>query len=353
MEKAEIEYWRHKHDVENAFWINKEREIGDRLRASKELTKVDLIEIIEWKFEGLEGRKKRELDLIARLDEHNLEQVSNLVFNLSIGQDLYRIKRLCGLDHGIGPAVSSVILTFFDPKNYGILDFHVWQEVFREDRKSFTAENYVRLLSRLRDEANRHGLEVRAVEKAYFKRNFDRDRKMKSHVSRISLSNKQASETGESRLETADTCLLRQKFFEQLLEKSKEKITLFSNVSLGGKQNWVSAGAGLSGALYQYVILMNGARVQLSMESKDRDGNKRIYDALHRNAGQIEEDFGESLEWKRLDTCISSRILRTVTNQGLTDTHTWSATQEKMINAMANLEKALSRHIEKLRSQNS
>jgi hypothetical protein len=67
----------------------------------------------------------------------------------------------------IGPAVASTILTFSDPKNYGVFDFHVWQEVFNEKLKGYTVKNYIKLLYKLREIANKYDVEVRTVEKAF------------------------------------------------------------------------------------------------------------------------------------------------------------------------------------------
>jgi len=52
-------YWSKKYDVDHPWWAQKEKEIGDKLRVMKELTKNDLIEIVEWKFKELEGRRKK------------------------------------------------------------------------------------------------------------------------------------------------------------------------------------------------------------------------------------------------------------------------------------------------------
>ena len=143
---------------------------------------------------------------------------------------------------------------------------------------------------------------------------------------------------------------MRLEFWKQLLEKSKKKTTLFSNVS-PSKDNWISAGAGITGVLYQYVILIarHEARVQLSIESEDRDKNKKIFDELHENKQQIERDFGEQMVWKRKDDQISSLMLRIVENKGLKDTDDWPEIQGKMVKAMTILEKALSKHIEELK----
>jgi hypothetical protein len=170
LEKAEILEWAEKHDRKNVWWIEQEEEIGDKLRKAKKLSKDDLIKIVEWKFESNPLVKTVELNRVKRLHEPHLEKTTNEVFNLDINQDMKRITLLCGFE-GIGPAVASVILTFYDPENYCVVDFHVYQEVFGFRPKYLTPERYIRLLTKLREEARKWNLKVRDVEKAYFMKN--------------------------------------------------------------------------------------------------------------------------------------------------------------------------------------
>jgi hypothetical protein len=170
LEKAEILEWAEKHDRKNVWWIKQEKEIGDKLRKAKKLSKDDLIKIVEWKFESNALVKTVELNRVKRLYEPNLEKTTNEVFNLGIDQDMKRITLLCGFE-GIGPAVASVILTFYDPENYCVIDFHVYQEVFGFRPKYLTPERYIQLLTKLREEARKWNFRVRDVEKAYFMKN--------------------------------------------------------------------------------------------------------------------------------------------------------------------------------------
>ena len=170
MECNEIVEWAKRHDIEEYYWIRKEKKIGDKLRGSQELTKSDLIEIIEWKFESDARLKTVELNHVKNINERVLKEVSKVVFNLNTSQDLERIEQLCAF-RGIGPSVASTVLAFFDPKNYGVFDYHVWQEVFGEELKKRTVKNYVKLLSKLREIASRCGFEVRTVEKAFYAKN--------------------------------------------------------------------------------------------------------------------------------------------------------------------------------------
>ena len=170
MEKKEILEWVGKHDKKNAWWIQREKEIGDKLRRTKMLSKEDLVKIVEWKFESNALVKTVQINRVKLINEQHLGKISNKVFDLDVSHDMERITLLCGFS-GIGPAVASVILTFYDPENYCVVDFHVYQEVFGFRPKYLTPEKYIRLLGKLREEARKYSLNVRDMEKAYFMKN--------------------------------------------------------------------------------------------------------------------------------------------------------------------------------------
>ena len=173
MDKNEILKWNAKYDNESPKWTIKEKELGDKFRNTKTITKVDLVEIVSWKFEMLKGRKDRVLKYIAKNSDEEVS-VCSQVFNLTPREDSFRIGVLDNL-HGVGPALASVVLTFYDPKNYGVFDIHVWREFFGKEPKNLfgTSSYYIKLLSELRTIGNKYGLNARTVEKAYFKRNYE------------------------------------------------------------------------------------------------------------------------------------------------------------------------------------
>lgn len=172
MDKAEILFWSKKYDTDHPWWVQEEKRLGDKFRRIKTLTKDDLVQVVKWKFNKLPGRLKRVSKLVAKNDDEIIEHTCRQVFRFN--SDLYRIRSLDNL-HGVGPALASTILTFYDPKNYGVHDIHVWREFFgKEPSTLFIGSRcYLRLLAELRKLANRYDLEARTVEKAHFKRNLD------------------------------------------------------------------------------------------------------------------------------------------------------------------------------------
>jgi len=154
-------------------------------------------------------------------------------------------------------------------------------------------------------------------------------------------------EKRETREKLADRHIKRLEFWRQLLAKSKTRTDLFAKRS-PSKDGWISAGAGRSGLAYGYVALMKSVLIEFYIDTGDKSKNKKIFDELLKRKQQIESDFGEALEWQRLDDKRACRISKVVEQKGLKSEDDWPALQDKMIDAMIRFEKALSKHIKTL-----
>jgi len=95
---------------------------------------------------------------------------------------------------------------------------------------------------------------------------------------------------------------------------------------------------------------MGDAQVELYIDRGDADENKRIFDALYAQKEAIEQTFGDHLGWQRLDDRRASRIRYVIADGGLQDQEHWPSIQERMVEAMARLERALKPHIKQLHS---
>ncbi|MBN1245545.1 DUF4268 domain-containing protein [Candidatus Bathyarchaeota archaeon] len=164
------------------------------------------------------------------------------------------------------------------------------------------------------------------------------------HFSIVAEPSSQMKEAGEAVEQLAERHVKRREFWTQLLEESNKKLSLFSNIS-PSKDHWISAGAGISGVVYQYLILKDEARVQLTIEGSEQSKNKRIFDNLQKKKEQIEKDFGEPLIWNRLDDKKVSYITYKVADEGLRNTEHWPKIIERMIETMARFENAFISHI--------
>jgi thermostable 8-oxoguanine DNA glycosylase len=78
--------------------------------------------------------------------------------------DKIRVRILTALP-GVGVGVASAILALSDPYNYGVVDGAVWSALFGgTDKNSFTVNDYVRYLKRLRTYARELGWPAQEVD---------------------------------------------------------------------------------------------------------------------------------------------------------------------------------------------
>lgn len=159
----------------------------------------------------------------------------------------------------------------------------------------------------------------------------------------------QTKEIGEDKKEWAERHFKRLEFWKSLLERSKDKTKLFSNVS-PGPENWLATGAGRSGVSFNYVVLMDSGSVELYISHDHETGkkNKVIFDALFHDKEAVEREVGCALEWQRLDNKRACRICRRFTNGGLELPESWPALQENMIEMMIRMDKALRGRLAKI-----
>lgn len=160
---------------------------------------------------------------------------------------------------------------------------------------------------------------------------------------------KQEKKIGEEKKEWADRHYKRFEFWKGLLARSRTKTHLFSNIT-PGRYHYIQTGAGKSGITFAYVINQEWGQVELYIDFDDKaEGNKAIFDGLLAQRRDIEKDFGEPLEWERLDNRRASRIRKRFGDGGLSSPETWPHLQDRMIDGMVRLDKALRSRVESLR----
>lgn len=159
---------------------------------------------------------------------------------------------------------------------------------------------------------------------------------------------REARQAGEQKKELAERHLLRMEFWKQLLERARSRTQLHARIA-PGTENWISAGAGMSGLGYNYSIRMDDAQVELYIDRGDAEQNKLFFDALHAHKAEIEAAFGAPLEWQRLNAKRACRVRYVLTAGRLQDQSRWPEIQEAMIEAMSRLERAMKPHIQQIR----
>jgi hypothetical protein len=173
VDKAAFLMWSRKYDKSLGWQAQKERELGSKFSKAKALTKADLAQVVEWKFKDEPEKRTRVLELITRNEEATVNRLSSQALSIPSCEDGYRMNCLTLLE-GINPVLASVILAFFDPKQYAILDAATWKGLLGNPPPNMlTTQNYLKLLEAIRKTAAKQNLDVRVIDKALYKKSLD------------------------------------------------------------------------------------------------------------------------------------------------------------------------------------
>jgi hypothetical protein len=154
---------------------------------------------------------------------------------------------------------------------------------------------------------------------------------------------------GEVKKEFAERDKVRYRFFEQLLANANKVTNIFNSVSPLGYQNWVNTGAGKSGTMWTFVAMKKTARTEFFLSHSDFEINKARYDALFAHKNEIEEEFGEPLNWN-FNTSRKQQYIRSVCPLGgMDDENKWPDIQKDLIERIVRLERAMAPYIKLLK----
>jgi hypothetical protein len=142
---------------------------------------------------------------------------------------------------------------------------------------------------------------------------------------------------------------VRLEFWKQHLQKFNRKSNLFSNIS-PSKDNWLSAGTGVSGVGFNFTISRTYARTEVYMSRSVAEENKFIFDKLLAQKETIENETG-ALEWERLDDKKACRIKQELNNVNLYEKDDWEKMSNFMIDSMLKLEPAFRKPLNKINNE--
>ena len=154
----------------------------------------------------------------------------------------------------------------------------------------------------------------------------------------------ETKDVGMAKKDVAERYLLRHRFWSSLLERAKNKTKLHANIS-PSQYSWIGTGAGKAGLSYNYWVRKTDSTVELYIDKgKDsEEENQKIFDQIFQHRVQIEEIFGDSLEWERLDGKRACRIKKTLAAGGYrSEEDQWPTIHDELIESMIRLEAALS-----------
>ena len=133
-------------------------------------------------------------------------------------------------------------------------------------------------------------------------------------------------------------------FWTQLLNEYKKVDSLFDTIN-PGKEMWL--GKRFSGVgEFNFCVSGKSCSVELYINlfgTDEKEKNKMIYDKFYNYKSEIEQEFGESLEWARRDNGRGSRInLKTEGN--VYDETQWEEMNNFLIEKMIKLSKVMTKY---------
>ncbi|MCW8127609.1 DUF4268 domain-containing protein [Microbulbifer halophilus] len=143
---------------------------------------------------------------------------------------------------------------------------------------------------------------------------------------------------------------LRLAFWERALEAfGRSRCTLYNNIS-PARDHWLYAGSGVSSVPFSLIFGKGEIRVELNIGRRNADENRYVFEGLRARQGEIEERFGQSLEWLPLPDKKSCRIQYAKPVDGY-DRANWPEMIEWLVEHMARLEDALREPLKEINQQ--
>ncbi len=97
-------------------------------------------------------------------------------------------------------------------------------------------------------------------------------------------------------------------YYQALIDELRE-VYHFTGARLGQPQNWYSFSSGIQGVVFSAVFAQGGkARAEVYLDLGEQDKNKALFDALKANEEQLVQQYGQNLEWERMEDKRASRI---------------------------------------------
>lgn len=130
---------------------------------------------------------------------------------------------------------------------------------------------------------------------------------------------------------------IRLRFWAYLLNEMNQKSDLFKNIS-PSKDNWITCSSGQKDVYYSFVVTATSVRVELGIDGRDKDDNKKIFDDLYAHKETIESSFGNPLEWDRLEDKKSSKIRYSLENINIFEEENWEQATTFLVENMVMME---------------
>jgi hypothetical protein len=140
---------------------------------------------------------------------------------------------------------------------------------------------------------------------------------------------------------------VRKKYWQQLLPLINNT-SLYDNIT-PSKDHWLSAGAGISGIAYVFIVTKNYVRIELAIVSSSKEKNKMYFKKLALNKEKIENSFGNLLEWEELPDNKMSRIKFELQDVNIFNETGWDKMNNFFVSNISKFENAFEPFIKNLK----
>lgn len=144
----------------------------------------------------------------------------------------------------------------------------------------------------------------------------------------------------EDQVEQKHRHLVRREFWSKLIDAmNASSSSLYQNIS-PGVYSWIGPGSGVSGIGFNFVATRQYGRAELYIDRGDKAENEYVFNQLLSRRDEINEAFGDVLEWEPLEDRRACRI-KAEQPGNVFDQDQWNAMITFMVDAMCRLEKAI------------
>lgn len=155
----------------------------------------------------------------------------------------------------------------------------------------------------------------------------------------------QAKEIGQEKKDFAERHQKNLSFWQGLAACAVERKA--SGRFTPSKQHWVTVRR-IAGSEINLQILKDGAAVELYIDGGDAESNKSVFDALWLQQGSIEQAFGATFQWMRLDDRRASRVIWRTGDGSLSNPDSWPGLYDLLLDRLEHLDRAFRPYLLKL-----
>jgi len=141
---------------------------------------------------------------------------------------------------------------------------------------------------------------------------------------------------------------IRLQFWEGLVAICRARKTRHADRK-PGTYHWLGGSTGKGGLNLNYLVMQEESSVELYIDRGPIEQNKKIFDQLLARKNDIEQTFGGSLQWEKLEDKRASRIKYVVKAGGYRNPIAeWQTIHTEMVDAMSKLEAAILPHLDQI-----